>query len=261
MIAFMVIRIFSFCFALILFLLQWKKKVILINLKLCNIPSDSFNLFSFYTNLSTDLLSFIFLSPSDTYHIRKNDIQKFSLLKKSGGLLLTAHFHNWELMGTWLCLQGLPLKGSAKKLKNSFWNFILTFVRHKKNKLPSILNFQYSNGLHWLNQGNVFGVLLDQHFPSSQTLSTFFQHKVHTLPLPFLLHSKTQLNGFLFFLTPKNQIRIIQITHSGCSINKQTFYARYHKILEILIKTYPEYWYGFCHRRFKNIVPNPYDLI
>ncbi len=241
------IQTLSLPLTLALLLSGWKKRVIHQNLAHTQLEGR-LSFFQYYFHLSCDLVSFLLSITKKPVQLRQKDLLKFNQFKNSGGLLLTAHFHNWELMGSWLVSRGLPLKGSALPLKSSFWNSVLLFLR-KKNTLPTISIGVARGAYQWIKKGNVFGVLADQRPKAIFVNSSFFGHTVKTTALPGFLLQKTACPVYFLWLTPSFEVRAIRLTTGTTS--ETLLLKRYHKVLETIIRKHPNYWYGFSHNRFK----------
>jgi len=251
------IKILAHILGRMLLFVKWKRDVIEINLRLCNIPYEKFSLKKFYFQLSMDVLLFLHGRPLKKIHIRSRDVMKFHSLKQNGGVLLTAHFHNWELMGSWLRKNGMHLMGYSKPLKNPFWNYVLNLKR-KQIDLPTISENVLKTSLKWVKENKTFGVLWDQRPEAEKIKVPFFKQKVNMFRLPPLLLKAAEKPCYIYILLPDFCIRILQISHENNKHSFQKTAVRYNKILEAFIRKHPEFWYGWPHRRFRNRDFNPY---
>ncbi len=311
--------------AALLFAFQWKKKTILHNIGVMNqhtktkifsprflpnlpipspppIPKSSAFLWRFYKNLTLDFLQLIHGQYLWPIQIRSQDQKKISLLKTQPSLLLAAHFHNWEWMGSWLRTnQDIDLLSAALPLQSKFSQSFLIKLRSLLNN-PVLFENIPKQALAHISKGKCFGIIWDQNprFVPSHNLPTqnlalqniptqnplcqkyplspFFGIPVPMKPLPnFLLKNFSSaepdpsthpeaipaLTIFFGVLLPQGKFRIFQILSSNSNRirnpnsipNPKKLARRYHRILEILIRQYPDFYYGLAHRRFKDSTP------
>lgn len=246
------IRCLAFPIASLLFLCRWKSRQLKVNWIYCNIkPSDSLR-FRLYFNAAIDGLELILNEYHHEILSRPQDKTKLLALKTKPCLFLSAHFHNWELMGSWLVVsQGVPLLSVALPLKNRLAHFFLNWLRSRtgvrviSERVPQL-------ALRQLEEHKSFGMLWDQ-FPSAKNFSsTFFKNPVRMDPLPTFLYTQTHAAVFFGALLPSGTFRIINL---GRPIHPEKIAVRYNRVLEILISQNPASWYGFTHRRFKDVLP------
>ena len=155
------ISVISVGMGILLFLFGWKKKIILVNWKICGLPPKKFGFLKFYFFLSRDLFLFLHGTPIRKIKIRTRDTNKLQSLKNSGGVLCAAHFHNWELMGSWLIKNRLHLLSIATPFSNKKGGKFLQFFR-KRTSVPVIFNNVSKKALNWIEQKGTFGIILDQ---------------------------------------------------------------------------------------------------
>jgi KDO2-lipid IV(A) lauroyltransferase len=211
-------------------------------------------LLKLYKNLSKDLLLFFHGTHLKPLALSYKDRGKLQTFIKSGGILLTGHYHNWELLGAFLRKQGLPLVGAFTPFRSSLWSRQLLRLRERIN-LPAISHNIPRFSKSWIEKGNAFGILLDQHqdqgFPSS-----LFGNSVLCSKLPSFLLKSNKKPFYALFLQGNQRVRIIELWKPDEKKTKALIptklYRRYHKVLEILTKQEPHLWYGLTHKRFKN---------
>ncbi len=240
----MVIRGITFMGAVFLKIVGWKKKTLEKNRRLAKV---SFSDFALYQNALLDLICFLLAIPKGPYDIFPKDKMKLEAFKKSGGLLLCAHMHNWELMGSWLCKQGLPILGYSQKMDQKWADALLNRSRKKIN-LPTVSTQVPSKARAWIEEKKVFGVLWDQNHPGME--AEFFSHKVQLSKLPVFLHQTSSCPVYFSFLTSRGKVRLLKLNSK--KLEGQLLANRYHRVLEKAILTQPNFWYGWFHNRFKN---------
>ncbi|GEM_PF-1710838 len=279
----------------ILFLVKWKRSRILTNARLCGIAPTPLFFLRFYQSATLDLLMLLHGKYVRPFQIRTRDESKIQALRSGPGLFLSAHFHNWELMGSWLTTQqGIPLLSAALPLKHPASQLGLEWIR-KRTRVPVVSQAISRAALRHLKSGKSFGMLWDQYAPRGEIVATLFGQSLRMDPLPSFLRLKTGAPVFFGMLLPGGHFRIVQIStgdrnlsrassdrnlsHSstlnsdsdqgsldlsqGSSDSNQAsslrLARRYHRVLEILIRAYPWCWYGFAHRRFKDQVAYEID--
>lgn len=238
----------------------WKKNVLYDNLDYIYPEMNVSEKKNFYgkliKNLSQDSADFL----TRSWIYRKND-SRFSIDEKSvpvlkkmkrGGLMLTAHFENYEALGHWLVRLGIPLAASYAKLKPE----ILDKWIH--SKFRSIDNYDYSlfinnprNILRLLDNSKLFCLIADQDFRKSHfILGKFLGQNVHCNPIPaFILKNRPKTPIYICWLESNFQTKKLFAKEIQASDGEEIF-SKYHQWLEEKIHLSPEKWYGWIHRRF-----------
>ncbi len=247
------IRVLSVPLILGLILIGWKKNRIQVNLLLLRFPVTFGFRMRFYTNAAFDALKAVHGLYGRTIASRPRDHLKLIRLRTGASILVSAHFHNWELMGSWLCTEkGIPLLSAALPFKHPVSQYFLERLR-KRLRIPIIQSDIARQGLKHLQAGKCLGMVWDQYPSHGQLRVPFFSHLVKVNPLPGFFSDKSKAPVFFGVLLPGGAFRLIQISHSprrGLTLEKLA--NRYHRVLEILIRSHPDFWYGFAHRRFKD---------
>ena len=179
-----------------------------------------------------------------------------NVMKKSPSLLLTAHYHNWEFLGSELRKRGIPLLAAAQPLKTSWAERCLQGFR-KRIGVAVISSDVPRAALRHLQQSGCFGLLWDQHSLNSDYSGSFFGLRVNMNPLPIFLMNHHSCPVYFGVLLPSNKLRLIRLLFRFDGNWEEKLIRRYHRALELLIRKHPELWYGFYHARFKNIAFYP----
>ena len=176
---------------------------------------------------------------------------------KEGGLLLTAHYGNYEALGAWLSQLGIPLKTSYAPQKPKLLNRILEKLRSTNTNSYSILIKNPKTILSLIQKRKLFCLLADQDYRQKKTpTSLFFNQQVQCNPIPnFILKHHPQCPVFFAYIeeTP------YQKTLHFSEISSENFYTHYHQHLEKIIQNSPHHWYGWVHRRFYSSHPFIYN--
>lgn len=266
------LQILAIPMVLLLFLSGWKKTHILANARLCGLHPTSLFRLRFYHGACLDLLKLLHGNYGRPILSRPRDEGKLESLRSGPALFLSAHFHNWELMGSWLTLNsGIPLLSAALPLKHAASHTGLEWIR-KRTGVPVIAKAITRTALRHLQSGKSFGMLWDQSPSRSDLTSPFFGHRVRMDPLPSFLALKSRAPVFFGAMLPGGRFRIVKILKAASShpaslvtgsnpdpVASDLAQAaalrlarRYHRVLQVLVRAYPWCWYGLAHRRFKD---------
>lgn len=271
-------RILAFFFAkvlyFLLFLFRWKRKTVYANL--CHIRGDKVSkgeFHQFYSKLLKNMTGHVgeLLFSIDTFkRLPRNlsaypccvdgwnfalDTASIPVIEKmrGGGIFLTAHYGNYEAMGSWVCRLGAPLVASYIPLKPTCLN---NFV---KKKLRCVDGREYSIAartprefLKIIDKKDLFCLLADQDSRISSAVEGMLMgRKVKNNPLPdFLKAHRPHIPVFVCWMDESNEKRILfaQELNPQSSILNQ-----YNDWLEERIKDNPSLWYGYTHRRFLSV--------
>ncbi|MCL2260463.1 MAG: lysophospholipid acyltransferase family protein [Fibromonadales bacterium] len=194
-------------------------------------------------NMFNDILDFVFCNPAK----RKIDVPTKSMpvlnAMKHGGIFLTAHYGNHELLGYKLAEFGLPLIAAAQEQKPAIFNKWLQKKRSFKGKCYA-KKVDSQRLLEFIDDGGLFAILADQR-GRSDCIGEFLGVETHCNPLPaFILEHRP--NTPIFCGCLRDDTLLVE------KISADDFYAYYHSWLEHLILKRPEKWYGWFHNRFQS---------
>ena len=202
-------------------------------------------------NMHRDVFDFVFRHPPSKdihFEIEKNSLPILEEMRY-GGIFLTAHYGNHELLGYRLAELGLPLNSAAQEQKPALFHKWLQKKRTFKGKCFA-KKIETRHLIEFINNGGLFAMLADQDFRKpvkEQCKSEFLGLEVHCNPLPaFILEHRPNTQVFCGYL---HQIQKAQTLFLK-KIPSQNFYAHYHSWLENLILENPAKWYGWFHDRF-----------
>lgn len=253
---------------------HWKESVISANWKYIYPEKSSAEISAFkknfYKNLSEDAAGFLtgndafkklptslgeypVKNRNSIFSIDKNSIGILEKMKK-GGLMLTAHFGNYEAMGPWLCQLGIPLTASYSKIKPSLLN---TFL---ESTLRSANGYSYSRFirnpkdiLKLIDAHDLFCLLADQDYRKSSAVHTEFLGKpVNCNPIPSFILRHRPLTPVYICWIDKKQDEYILHALSIKSEKEDDAIQRFNAWLEKKIAEDGSEWYGWSHRRFKS---------
>ena len=171
-------------------------------------------------------------------------------------MLLTAHFHNWEQLGSLLRHEGVSLLAAARPLKNAWAERLLSRMR-ARIEVSTVSQSVPRAALKHLDAGGCFALLWDQHAPGPECSDFFFGLPVQMNPLPIFILNHRPCPVYFGVLLPKGGLRLIPLLTRFEANAERKLMRRYHRVLETLVRAHPELWYGFYHARFKNIASYP----
>jgi KDO2-lipid IV(A) lauroyltransferase len=177
-----------------------------------------------------------------------------SVVPKGGGILLTAHLGNWELMGALFSkLSGGALSVVAKPMKNRRVDAFINSIRENWG-VKVIPTGRGVEVLRELKKGRFVGILLDQRPKVKEgVLTTFLGRKTYTNKGAALLSIKSgkpAIPEFCYAEGGKYRIEVGDpIYPEGKSVEELT--QLYTQEIEKAVRKRPEQWFWF-HRRWKN---------
>ncbi len=189
-------------------------------------------------------------------------IIKQVLSKGRGGIILTAHFGNWELMGTFVRLLGFPATVVGRRLYyDKFDEFIIRL------RTDSLLRTIYQDAsprefLKVLQANELLGILADQDIDRLEGIFVpFFGRPAYTLTSPVkmalamgapLIPTFLVRQGDRYRFLVEDPIEVEM--HGSREDTLREYTQRWSRIIEDKIRQYPEQWV-WMHRRWKTKPP------
>ncbi len=238
----------------------WKKKVLWENLEYVSPGMSELQKKSFrkrlLKNISRDAADFItksriYSSKDSRFEIDPASLPVFKKMQK-GGLMLTAHFGNYEIIGPWLVRMGIPLVASYAHLKPKILdNWVYSHIRSVDRYNYSLFINNPRDIIKVLDVNKLFCLIADQDYRESHFISGKLLGKpVHCNPIPqFILKHRPNTPIYICWLNSQNNKRIL-FAQEIITTNCEKIFDRYHIWLENQIKKSPEEWYGWIHRRY-----------
>ena len=180
-----------------------------------------------------------------------------TLDQKKGGVLVSAHFGNWELLAYCSGLLVLPLTIVVKQLKNRAIDQQINAWRTMRgNKI--IYDWKaLREGLRILKNGELLTVLGDQSDSSGSFFTEFLGRRTTVFLGPAYLALKAEVPLFVAMCRPSGSghytVDIEEINMTGLGRTKtdaEELARRYTKTIERYIYRYPEEWL-WLHNRWK----------
>lgn len=220
----------------------------------------------FYRHLGTLIVEFLrapYLSERKVRELVEVDWEAYRRFEESragrGAIVATAHFGNFELLGSFFSRHGLPLTAITKALPRNFLNRFWLDQR-KRAGLRELPDAGSLRGiLEVLRRGETLAVMIDQNMiPRRAVFAPFFGKLAATTPAPAVFTERTGAPVYLVLLHRlpggRHRVRIegpVPFEASGDSAaDRLAFTARLNLALEAQIREAPHLWY-WVHRRWK----------
>lgn len=212
--------------------------------------------FKFFIHLGkqyVETVKFPYLSEKafrSRYQIHGTDILNNILKEGKGGIIISAHLGNWEVLEMFFSRLGYPIAAiynrlfddSIDRLICKWRSFFGAKLFEKKDSLRKVMRFLDNNGLVY--------ILFDQKSTSPGSIKTqFFGRDTTTSIVPLNLAARIKAPLIPVFLIRKEKINsivvykpiIIKNAKKNSLIINETLKSL-NKILEQLILEYPEQW-------------------
>lgn len=179
-----------------------------------------------------------------------------------GVILLTGHYGNWELMGTWLVEKEIPLKVVAKRSYDPRLDELIVSYRNEAGYSNTARGRATGAIVSRLMAGDVFGMLFDLDTKVKGEFVNFFGRPAHTAVGPAILASKLGSPIVPVFIRLKEdltyEIRCFERIPLQKSRNPKADALentqRCSDVYEARIREYPEQWI-WMHERWKKRPP------
>lgn len=248
-------------------LIRWKKQVLFTNLEYIypqiNLSQKKIFYKKLLKNLTQDAADFItksciYSAKNSKFIIDSKSLPVLEKMKK-GGLMLTAHFENYEAIGPWLVRLNIPLVASYARLHPKFLDkLVYKHFRTIDSQSYSLFINNPKDIIQNLKAGKLFCLLADQDYRKSHFIcGNFLKKTVHCNPIPqFILSHLSQTPVYLCWLNSQNNHKIL-FAKEIYPKNGEELFQFFHQWLELQIEKSPEKWYGWVHRRYLSTMNSP----
>jgi KDO2-lipid IV(A) lauroyltransferase len=215
-----------------------------------------------WRNLGRTAVEFIRLGELDRTELDRSVIWEGTapleraMKEKTGAILLTAHFSNWEALGLLFQARFGHFMAIARPMKNPY---VDKWVQAKRTFGGMTIIFHreaVKASLKWLKSKNMIGILVDQNLYKGGVFVDFFGRPAATTTLPALLHIRTEAPVFLVYTLREGKtfravVEPIQFPEVKNEADRPLVYTTViSNRLEALIRKYPENWF-WIHNRWK----------
>jgi len=176
---------------------------------------------------------------------------------KSGAVLISAHFGNWELMAMAFGLMIRPITIIVKRLHNRVIDEKMNEYRTMRGNSIVYPAQSVREGLRLLQKGGTLAILGDQSDPDEANYDEFLGRRATILHGAAFFALRAKVPMFMPICTSNGDGRYtITVTHidtSDLTFSKEniaTLAARYTRAIEAEIRRRPEEWF-WLHNRWK----------
>ena len=219
--------------------------------------------FIHYAQVAVDVLRFPRLGREEVDRLVEWDPASLSIFDQvlaegKGAILLTAHLGNWELMGAFIMLHGLPGAVVARRIYYEKFNRLLVDLRSNVRLKTIYQDAPVKEFLKILNQNHILGILADQDVDRLDGIFVpFFGRPAYTLTSPVKFALATGAPLVPAFLVKKNgryRLLVEEPIYVKMGINKEEtireYTERWSQVVEAKIREFPDQW-AWMHRRWK----------
>lgn len=176
-----------------------------------------------------------------------------------GGIVLTAHFGNWEMLGAWFASQGIPLDILVARQSNSRVNSLINSFRKEMGVGIIQVGATTRRIFKTLRANRFAGIALDQHAASAAIRLDFFGRPAAFAKGPALFALRCGCPLFPLIMRRVSYDRHVMIAGDPIYPPKKTgnedsfireMTETYARFLETHIRKYPDQWL-WTHRRWK----------
>jgi KDO2-lipid IV(A) lauroyltransferase len=205
------------------------------------------------------------LRPSDIpppYTIDHFEVAKKALARGKGGIVVLAHFGNWEALASIFGMKLYDLNALAKPMKNKLIDKWLMAKRMKTNVTPIDMANALRKMFMIIRRGGIIAMLIDQYAGSNGTQALFLGKSANTVRTVAGMLQKTDCGIiFTYALLEKDgtyRIHIEEGPDLGISKDDEGFIPAYQQahndVLSRWIQSHPDHYFGWFHKRFKDSV-------
>lgn len=178
--------------------------------------------------------------------------------EEKGLILYTAHFGNWEWLGTYFSAQGNPVSAIVKKQSNSYFNKKINEIRRSKGAKITTKDLSLRKIYRRLLKGEILYILGDQDGGKHGWATDFFGRETSTFNGPVRFAVGTGANILPVFFIREDWLKHRLVYYPPYKINKNASEDEQRELLqelttltETVIREFPEQWF-WLHRRWKS---------
>ncbi len=185
-----------------------------------------------------------------------------------GSILMTGHYGNWELLGTWIVRQGYPIRVVAKKTYDPRMDKLIVDYRNQAGYANTVRGNAKQAVVEGLMAGETFGLLfdLDTRKRVKGVFVDFFGVPAHTVTAPVELATtlNVPITPVFIRLTPDynyvvmclEELKLVNTGDPEADVITNTQICS--DVYEMMIRKYPEQWF-WMHRRWRSKLDNKND--
>jgi len=180
-----------------------------------------------------------------------------------GAVAISAHFGNWELLASFFSQRVADLSLVVKPMKNPLVDRWLTKRRLESGASSIPPRSALRRSLRILRRKGVVAFMIDQYAGSMGTPALFLGKRTKTVRTVAGLVNRTGCGAFGIYalLEDDGAYRVVlqRPPTADCAPNDRDeavamLQESHNKMISEWITTYPEHWFGWFHRRFKDVL-------
>ena len=171
--------------------------------------------------------------------------------EKKGLILISGHFGNWELIPTWLAINGYEITTVFQRQSNRGANLFFKELRNNLGTSPVYQSTSVTKLIRHLRNGKILILASDQNAGIKGEFVDFFNHPASTPRGADVLHKKTGAPIITAFCYRESNGRYTLKFDKLPDNNEVSIMRRFTSILETEIRSRP-YQYFWFHRRWKS---------
>lgn len=189
----------------------------------------------------------------ENFHYFTDEVQK-----GKGVIIMTGHYANWELMGTWVVRHGYPVKVVAKKSYDPRLDKLIVGYRNEAGYANTARGNAVKGVVEGLMNGETFGLLFDLDTKVKGVFVDFFGQPAHTATIPVLLSTKLNVpivpmfirltKDYNYVITCFEKLVFVSTGDEEKDVVTHTQICS--DVYEKVIRAHPEQWI-WMHRRWK----------
>jgi KDO2-lipid IV(A) lauroyltransferase len=175
-----------------------------------------------------------------------------------GAVLLSAHFGNWELLGSWIASKGFPCTFVVGRHHNVQFDHLVVRLRRQMGVGVLYADSEVREVFRRLHRGEFICMVSDQHAPSASVVLNFFGRPAATPKGPALFAIRNRCPVVATLLRRERYDRHVIMVDEPIyppdtgdqEADIQSITERYTRFFEEGIRKYPDQWL-WTHRRWK----------
>jgi Kdo2-lipid IVA lauroyltransferase/acyltransferase len=197
------------------------------------------------------------------FHIDTSLVKKLCLDKGQGGVVVSAHFGNWELMAYCFSYMVCPTSIVYKPFSNPYLDKKMNVWRTRGGNTLIPMYDATRLGLRALREGELVALLSDQAGNNDGYFTKFMRQDAAIFLGAAVFALRTQLPMILSMPVRigvgSYRLELLEIPHSDLNYSKanvEILAERYTRAIEDYVYRYPEQWF-WLHNRWKRTPKQP----
>ena len=221
--------------------------------------------FKLYKNMGRYIIDFLRTnSTAPAYRVHNQHILTEVLSRNKGTIVLLAHIGNWEMLAEVFGKKLPDLNVIAKRMKNQKVDQWLASKRSRTGVITIYSEQALRKMIEVIKRNGIVAILIDQHAGKHGTMLPFLGKPANTVRsvagivektgcsvLPaYSLMAKDGTYDIIIIETPEPQLE-------GDTENERVeeYQKLHNEIISKWIVEHPEHYFGWFHKRFRNLIP------